>query len=315
MDWGQLFDFFGKVIPAVSNLFNMAQGPIGVGMMGAGFEDVLEGIKLEQDAKMRKYYDERRLMDEANRGRHDVFMAKKALRDDEISRQEGLRKRSEELFGESLENQRSIPDDIEARVKESLAQYAKIPPPPMPRTQGATDAPKVVTDDLEKRMEEQRVKSGKRAGARAQVLAPGFALHGAGLGAGNISNAMQSVAGQSKRSGQVADIEQQLFNPVPLYPTTETGFDPNADIKKLVGSTLFNLGNQIRPSFSSMFDNMFSWNTPTNSNQASNPYGYNSLYIPAVDSRLGTRSGTGRYGSFPTYSNVSGVRSGSVTKY
>lgn len=257
MNWQDIFKFAGNFLPTVGNFLQAAQGPIGLGMMGAGFSNALKGQQQAHDAAMRKYKDERRLMEEANQARHDQFMAKKGLRDDEIGRQEAIRGQSEALFNQSLQQQRAMAPDIEARMKDALAQYAKMPAAPMVKTQGATDAPKVVAENLNKQMADQAAKSQSRSQARAQLLAPGYALANAGLQAGDVSNALRSSAAQSQRSGRVADIEQQMFQPVPVYPTNETGVDPRADINTLIGSTLFNMGNQMRPSFSSMFGSMF----------------------------------------------------------
>lgn len=281
MDWKDIFRFAGDIVPLVGNFLQAAQGPIGLGMMGAGFGNALKGQQQAYDAWKRKYDDEWRLMEEANQGRHNVFMAQKALRDDEIARQADISRESKELFDRSLQQQKAIAPEIEARVKDTLSQYADIPAAPLPKTQGATDAPKIIAENLNKQMADQAAKNQARSQARAQVLAPGYALANAGLQAGDVSNALRSSAAQSQRSGRVADIEQQMFNPVPLYPTTETGVDPRADINTLIGSTLFNLGNQIRPSFSSMFGSMF----PSSNTRQPSPRPWSSIYGNTYNTR------------------------------
>jgi len=278
IDWQSLFQNISNLAPQIANF---AQGTIGPGMMGAGFGNALKGQQQEYDAWRRRYDDERRLMEEANQARHSQFMAKKGLRDDEIARQAGIQQQSKALFDQSLQRQRSMAPEIEARMKDTLAQYADIPAAPIPKTQGATEAPKVVAENLNKQMADQAARNQSRSQARAQVLAPGFALANTGLQAGDISNALQSTAAQSQRSGRVADIEQQMFNPVPLYPTSETGIDPQADINKLVGSTMFNLGNQIRPSFGDMFGSMF----PSSNTRQPTPRPWNSVYGNTYNTR------------------------------
>jgi len=62
MDWKDIFRFAGDIVPLVGNFLQAAQGPIGLGMMGAGFGNALKGQQQAYDAWKRKYDDEWRLM-------------------------------------------------------------------------------------------------------------------------------------------------------------------------------------------------------------------------------------------------------------
>ena len=310
MDWANLFSTAGSWINPMMNIFSSLGGPVGAGLQAKGYDRLFQGMDRKQDAWKKKYDDERRLMNEYNQDVHGIWGDRQALRSSEQLRQDKFKTDRAAAFQASMNKEKDLPSDIEAQFLSAMDKYKDIPDTPTTTTGVDTDAPSVVSENLAAALAKESAKTGTRQAAKARMLAPGLAMTDANLEQADQASLLKSLGGRGLDSAQVASREQALFEPAQLYPTQYTGIDPRADKDLAYGQMLINMGDKMMPSWSSMFSQMGNAMFPQQRQRPSWVGG--SGLTPAVDKRLGTRSGTGSYGSFPTWSNWSGRQSGNI---